>query len=819
MKDFLSANTDSPAGRLSQFNLYDFNIIPIELIGNIYEIILCKDAQDKEKEKDNTYCAPLYLVKYVLDMTISPHIKKHKTCRILDPSCGSGAFLVDSYRRMIESKLNGAPYTDDDEMLRKTMTDSIFGVDRNESAIDVAVFSLHIAMLDYKNPKTLKQFRLPILKGVNLFVCNFFDFDKLLLLQKMSFDFIVGNPPWRNKKGLHKKYCEKYGYVQYLRQNDSSSSIVLRSKDFCGANTKCCFVLKSTMLYIQEKPSVKFREFLLANTEIIRIVELSYDKKNAFINAEAPAVIFSYKFSDKNARKNHFEHISIKPNIFFRLFNIIVVERTDVKRVQQKLLKENDWVWKTLLYGLTGDIDNIIKLKNSFPTLRHSITEQTPMLLTGTGVRYFDGDQKDASHLLGRRLLQFHAVDHFSINMKSISVFEKTHVDNPSDENIFHAPYCLVSAGIDTESYTLRAVYSEADFVFQYTMYAIKGSTSQKPFLKNLTGLFNSSFYSYLLLLLDPSLGIKKAQVVFEEVLDFPYVFNEDIVEQVDQIQETIKKSRKYIVSRDASDKIRLLNRTILEAFRLTENEFVDYALRIQIPLLTRVNDCDVYREADTQDLWVYGKYFFDFLSAIFKDDGVHVRINAYPTVAKHYSAIEVVVLDVQPAVWFTVNNNDENIKYMRAKLSAHKINESFHSLMETLYFEDNSFYIIKPSSFKNWHPAIAKHDLMEAADKILDIRKKHKDVHTNSSHDECHDKELSEMKKSVLKSLESTILSRKEIFMAIGKSGDHRAFRRVIEPLLADNYIEMTIPDKPNSSLQKYRLTDKGVSAIRSAL
>jgi len=67
----------------------------------------------------------------------------------------------------------------------------------------------------------------------------------------------------------------------------------------------------------------------------------------------------------------------------------------------------------------------------------------------------------------------------------------------------------------------------------------------------------------------------------------------------------------------------------------------------------------------------------------------------------------------------------------------------------------------------------------------------------------------------SVLKSLETTCLPRKEIFAALGMSGDTRAFRRYIEPLLTGGYIEMTVPDKPKSKLQRYRLTGKGKAAI----
>ena len=68
----------------------------------------------------------------------------------------------------------------------------------------------------------------------------------------------------------------------------------------------------------------------------------------------------------------------------------------------------------------------------------------------------------------------------------------------------------------------------------------------------------------------------------------------------------------------------------------------------------------------------------------------------------------------------------------------------------------------------------------------------------------------------SVLKSLKNKALSRKEIFAAIGLNGDSRAFKRHIAPLLAEGFIEMTVPDKPNSRLQKYRITKKGAEAIK---
>jgi len=49
-----------------------------------------------------------------------------------------------------------------------------------------------------------------------------------------------------------------------------------------------------------------------------------------------------------------------------------------------------------------------------------------------------------------------------------------------------------------------------------------------------------------------------------------------------------------------------------------------------------------------------------------------------------------------------------------------------------------------------------------------------------------------------------------------LGLKGQANFRNRYLEPALKLDLIAMTIPDKPNSRLQKYRLTKKGVTYLK---
>lgn len=718
LTDFLSGTVSMNDGQLSLFAMYDFNIIPVELISNIYEILLGREA----RAKDNAFYTPNYLVEYILDKTMLGFLKKHNKYTILDPACGSGVFLVDSYRRMVEQNLSGQMYCGDDDLLKSLLNDNIYGIDINEEAIDVTIFSLYLTILDYKDPKSLSTFTLPNLKGTNLFVSDFFDDKKLKGLSHIPFDFIIGNPPWGNvKAGLHLEYCKKNGYLDKQQNNEICRSFVFRAKDFCQSHTTCCFILHSKLLYNQKQPSKKFRHFLLQKTKIHSIIEMSSVRKLVFENADAPAAIISFSYSEENNLDNTINYTSIKPNIFFKLFNFIVIEKNDIKYVAQDMLLKFDWAWKTIVYGFSNDITLMMKLKNRFCTISDAIQKQNPPIIMGAGVEYQDGDKQDASHLLNKKLLDSQkGVDHFFVNSNNTTLFSKSKVHRPRERALFEPPYVLIPTGVNCNNYKLRAAFSDETFICKKTMYILKGTKEQRPFFMNLVGLLNSSLYAYLNLMLGTSIGIEREQRFMGEVLEFPYVFSETIANKTEYIHSE-KKKDDFLCLSDLDSEIENLDNLVLQAFGLKDNKFIDYAIKIQIPELTNTNLESIYRNISAEELVAYSECFKKQFTAIYQRVGKHIAIKLYHNVLNRFSIFELAVLDGKSDTTIDLVKIIDDDKALLSRFCVFSHNDKFYQIRDVIHFSDNSFFIIKPNFYKYWHPAIAELDLSDVMEQIME--------------------------------------------------------------------------------------------------
>ena len=193
------------------FGLYDFSYIPIETLSVIYEQFLHLPNDDGGKTKGEeaaAYYTPIPVVNFMLS-EMDEKLPLKRGMKVFDPSCGSGAFLVQSYRRLIEREFPATKTKPTPRQLRGLLEEHIFGVDHDADACRVTELSLILTLLDYVDPPDLlpkspsrgeSAFKLPTLSDTNIFQTNFFQPNKTAkgLLAKTKFDWIVGNPPWKD---------------------------------------------------------------------------------------------------------------------------------------------------------------------------------------------------------------------------------------------------------------------------------------------------------------------------------------------------------------------------------------------------------------------------------------------------------------------------------------------------------------------------------------------------------------------------------------------------------------------------------------------
>ena len=60
--------------------------------------------------------------------------------------------------------------------------------------------------------------------------------------------------------------------------------------------------------------------------------------------------------------------------------------------------------------------------------------------------------------------------------------------------------------------------------------------------------------------------------------------------------------------------------------------------------------------------------------------------------------------------------------------------------------------------------------------------------------------------------------MSKADLSRNLGQKEVSGQLNKVVRSLLADGLIEYTVPDKPQSRLQKYRLTTKGGAGVANA-
>ncbi|WP_055476849.1 BREX-2 system adenine-specific DNA-methyltransferase PglX [Gordonia sp. HS-NH1] len=222
---------------------FDDPALSTRFLGDLYQ-----DLSDYAKKKYALLQTPEFVEEFILDRTMEPALAERPLdgFTLIDPTCGSGHFLLGAFGRLVRLWEEAAPGMERRARVDKALA-SVHGVDINPFAVAIAKFRLIVAAMKASGDTDLvhvPRYTLNLATGDSLlhgperdgtqaldygdqnvdkdavasgFVYTTEDRAKLAeLLTLGQYDAVVGNPPYItvSDKALNARYRERFHYCK-----------------------------------------------------------------------------------------------------------------------------------------------------------------------------------------------------------------------------------------------------------------------------------------------------------------------------------------------------------------------------------------------------------------------------------------------------------------------------------------------------------------------------------------------------------------------------------------------------------------------------
>ena len=526
---------DVNSGQLTIWRMYDFSFIPIELLSAIYEEFLHTEEGDVAISNQGAYYTPQPLVEFVLNEVL-PYPDENNTnweLKILDPACGSGIFLVEAYRRLVERwKYMHQNEKISIDILRSILKKSIYGVEQNSEAIKVASFSLYLTILNYLEPKSIwanKNVRFPHLinsiekldedQGHNLFEGDTFEVEGYT---NIRYNLVIGNPPW--KRGSLSDSLNAY-----IKKYDLGNEAVLpflHKMAYVAADAKIALVSTAKILFNATLGYANFRKFFFEQTKVDAIVNFANLRKSKkeigrklFSSASGPAIVVFYNGVNITDRNDSIVYCVPKPQVRDTSVNEIIIDASDVKFVPLIEAKNpNSQIWKIAMWGTLRDYNLVKKLKKEI-TLKNYFDSKKEEWTIGVGFevskpKFIDEEINKIPFISNEKIIRYATPKTLTETITHTSFYRL------GNREAFAGPHLLIKKGQSHKKFT--SSYLEYECSFMKDVYGISSTNHNITLLKALNAFLNSSLASYFLFLTASSWGIERETINLNELKSLP---------------------------------------------------------------------------------------------------------------------------------------------------------------------------------------------------------------------------------------------------------------------------------------------------------
>ena len=358
-------------GQQTLWRLYSFHDLPVELISHIYQLFV----------EDKTTCVytPPFLARLMLEEALTLDRMDRLEQRdeiVFDPSCGSGVFLVEAFKRLVlHWRKNNDWKAPPVEVLRKLMQ-RVRGTDIDGYAVELAAFSLCLAMCEELAPQTIIKTRklFPSLKGKTLIETCFFKQVRERKLPR-NIGVVMGNPPFgsASKVGTteqaYKEYLDAHG-KQSLPDRQSAYLFLHHSMEALVDNGLLCLIQKDNFLY--NRRSAVFRRAVFARWDVREILDFTPIRGLFF---KDPKVVVVLAEAQTPNLKRSILHAIFRRTVHTQAELSFELDYYDMHWLPRHVAMARDFVWRCNLFGGGRAVSLVERLKK-LPTLKDYVKSQ-----------------------------------------------------------------------------------------------------------------------------------------------------------------------------------------------------------------------------------------------------------------------------------------------------------------------------------------------------------------------------------------------------------------------------------------------------------
>src|SRR5665648_666733 len=644
ISDFLQGKFDEQL-RLF-FWSYKFDVIPMELMSNLYEEFYHKQTKNDSK---GTHYTPLSLVEFVIKQALPAEVLESNP-KVLDTCCGSGIFLVESFKRIVRYNIiknNGNLLTY--EQLKEILKKQIRGIELEDEALSVAAFSLYVAFLDFQEPPCiLEQIKkgkyLPNLKcnknislSFYILLCeDAFSDEATNFIGKQKANIVVGNPPWGKADKSAVEWCKTNKLP--LGDKEYSQAFIWRATQWTESGGAICLLLPVSVFSKSNPKSNLFKKEWFSKTTLLQIVNFAHSRDVFFQKAIAPFVSVLFK-PQKPVNDGVVSYWSAKKSSKNIERQYIVLGKSDMHFIKQSQFSDCSYAWKTLWWGGLSDLSLIGKLKANNSSIK-SVEKKSSIK---QGFTPGKGKTKSIEKLSKFKKLSLNG-------LVSFGRIDKFLVDDPPKElhrnfssfEIFEGNRIIVKRGISKKGIIVSRVES-VPFSFTTDIHCIKFHNSNDVLSKSICAILLSSVAKYYFFLTCSGWGMWHDEIHLEELEQFPIpTINEYLANINAELEWRIYRSKGLIA-------VLLLTKYINDPVGIDYDSKDDWEIALQE--FSRLS-----KQAVTDDIYIEGSFVgvSDNCIAIIKKDE-HRNWSAGAAV-KDLNSVLLKLIDKQSA---EVNGNE----------------------------------------------------------------------------------------------------------------------------------------------------------------